>query len=86
MTPNFFQAATLKKIWVEATVKKPQVAPYKNLGRFYRVPFKSLLRVQIKWVNKIHLQSSNTSASILFTFFRQTFLHLSNLRIVKYGA
>ena len=25
--------------------------PYKNLGRFYRVPFKSLLRVQIKRVN-----------------------------------
>ena len=48
MTPNFFQAATLKKIWVEATLKKSQVAPYKNLGRFYRVPFKSLLRVQIK--------------------------------------
>ena len=22
MTPNFFQAATLKKIWVEATLKK----------------------------------------------------------------
>ena len=30
---------------------KSQVAPYKNLGRFYRVPFKSLLRVQIKWVS-----------------------------------
>ena len=24
MTPNFFQAATLKKIWVEATLKKSQ--------------------------------------------------------------
>ena len=32
----------------EATLKKSQVAPYKNLGRFCRVPFKSLLRVQIK--------------------------------------
>ena len=32
MAPKFFQAATLKK----------------NLGRFYRAPFKSLLRVQIK--------------------------------------
>ena len=42
MTPNFFQAATLKKIWVEATLKRTQVAPYKNMGRFYRVPFKSL--------------------------------------------
>ena len=48
MTPNFFQAATLKKIWVEANLKKSQVAPYKNLGKFYRVPFQSLLRVQIK--------------------------------------
>jgi hypothetical protein len=26
MTPNFFQAATLKKIWVESTPKKSQVA------------------------------------------------------------
>ena len=48
MTPNFFQATTLKKIWVEATIKRSQVAPYKNMGRCYRVPFKSLLRVQIK--------------------------------------
>ena len=40
MTPNFFQAATLKKIWVEGTLKKSQVAPYENLGRFYSVPFK----------------------------------------------
>ena len=48
MTPNFFQAATLKKIRVEANLKKSQVAPYKNLGIFYRVPFKSLLKVQIK--------------------------------------
>ena len=44
----FFQAATLKKNWLEATVKKSQVAPYKNLGRFSRVHFKSLLRVQIE--------------------------------------
>ena len=48
MTHNFFQAATLKKIRVEATLKKFQVALYKNLGRFYRVLFKPLLRVQIK--------------------------------------
>ena len=32
MTPNFFQGAP----------------PEKNLGRFYRVPFKSILRIQIK--------------------------------------
>ena len=25
------------------------MAPYKILGRFYRVPFKSLLRMKIKW-------------------------------------
>ena len=37
MTPNFLQAAALKKFWVEATLKKSQVAPFKNLGRFYRV-------------------------------------------------
>ena len=43
--------STLKKIWVDATLKKSKVAPYKDLGRFYRVPFKSLLRVQIKRVN-----------------------------------
>ena len=29
--------------------KKTQVAPYKNLGRFYMVPFKKLLRVQTKF-------------------------------------
>ena len=56
--PNFFQAATLKKIWVEATLKKYQVAPYENLGRFYRVPCNSLLRVQIKQVN-VFQQKSN---------------------------
>ena len=37
-----------EKIWVDATLKKSQVAPKKYLGGFYRVPFKSLLRVQIK--------------------------------------
>ena len=52
MTPNFFPPAKLKKICVEATPKKSQVAPYKNLGRSYRVPFKSLLRVQIKWAKE----------------------------------
>ena len=51
MTPSFFQGVRLKKIWVEATLKKSQVVPYKNLGRFYRVPFKSPLSVQIKRVN-----------------------------------
>ena len=41
MTPNFFQGAHLKKIWVDFTGQILQ-------GRFYRVPFKSILRVQIK--------------------------------------
>ena len=50
MTANFFQATTLKKIWVEATLKIYQAAIYKNLGCFYWVPFKSLLMVQIEWV------------------------------------
>ena len=45
---NFFQATTLKKNLGRSYPKKSQVAPYKNLGRFYRVPYKSLLRVQIK--------------------------------------
>ena len=50
MTPDFFQEATLKKIWVETTLKnlrwhpikiwvddtpkKSQLAPYKKLARF----------------------------------------------------
>ena len=38
-----FKLPPWKKICVEALM-----ALYKNLGRFYRVPFKSLLRVQIK--------------------------------------
>ena len=53
MTPKFFQAATLKKVLVEATLKKFQVVPYKNLGGFYRVFFKSLPRVQIKQANDL---------------------------------
>ena len=43
--------STLKKIWVDAILKIAQVVPYKNLGRFYRVPFKSILRTQIKRAN-----------------------------------
>ena len=46
------QVSNLKKIWVDATLKKSQVEPYKNVGRFYRAPFKSLLRVQIKQIIK----------------------------------
>ena len=42
MIPNFFQGARLKKIWVGFT-------GYILQGTFYRVPFKSILRVQIKW-------------------------------------
>ena len=40
----------MNKIWVDVTMKKSQIEPYENLGRFYRETFKSLLRVQIKWV------------------------------------
>ena len=59
------QVTTLKKIWVDATIKKSQVARYKNLGGFYRVPFKSLLRVQIKQVK----EKSCWLFEILITFF-----------------
>ena len=45
----------MQKIRIDATLKKSQVALYKNLGRFYRVPFKSLLRVQIKRVTVLHI-------------------------------
>ena len=65
MTPNFFQAANLKKIWVEATIKKSQVAPYTNLSRCYRVLFNSLLRVQIKRASvTVPYQSIKIGASI----------------------
>ena len=70
MKPNFFQAATLKKICVEATLKKSQVAPYKNLSRLYRAPFKSLLRVQIKRANDCNLYStlSVSDSAMVVTF------------------
>ena len=40
---QLFSSCPLKKIWVEATLKSPD--------RFCRVPFKSLLRKQIKWAS-----------------------------------
>ena len=51
-TRIFFQGGSLKKV-SRHTYKseKNQVAPSKFLSRFYRVPFKSLLRVQIKRVS-----------------------------------
>ena len=45
------QVSTLKKNLGRCYPKKSQVAPYKFFGIFYRVPFKSPLRVQIKRVN-----------------------------------
>ena len=36
-----------KKIGVDATLKKSQLALYENLGRLYRVPFKPLLRCRV---------------------------------------
>ena len=72
MTPNFFQAATLKKIWVEATLNNSQLKPYKNLGRFYRVSFKSLLSVQIRraivWQTKV---------CCMYLFLHAIILHMS---------
>jgi hypothetical protein len=49
-TQIFFQGGSLKKVGCHAyKSEKNQVSTQKkNLGRFYRVPFKSLLRVQIK--------------------------------------
>ena len=40
--------STLKKVWVDAILIN--LASYTNLGTFYRIPFKSLLREQIKQV------------------------------------
>ena len=37
-----------EKFWIEAAFKKAQEAPHTNLDRFYRAPFKSFFRVQIK--------------------------------------
>ena len=74
MSPNLFQAATLKKIWVEATLKNSQEAPYKNMGRFYRVPFKSLLRVHIKGVNVFQIP---LQVLAVYT------LHTSTAKLVK---
>ena len=46
MTPNFFQVVTLEKIWVEATLKISQVAPYKKCG--YILQSTLQIRVQIE--------------------------------------
>ena len=43
-----FQKSFRNYLTFKCCPKKIQVVPYKNLGRFYRVPFKPLLRVQIK--------------------------------------
>ena len=64
------QVSTLKKIWVDASQKKSQVPPYKKLGRFYRVPFKSLLRVQIKWA----FERGSTEVSLIHHIFTVIFL------------
>ena len=50
---QLFSSSHPKEIWVEATLHKSQVATYKNLGIFCRVPFKSLLKVQIKRVTMV---------------------------------
>ena len=54
LTAYYLEGEQKKRQWVPyknqgmAAPYKNQGAPYKNLGEFYRVPFKSLLRVQIK--------------------------------------
>ena len=71
MVRNFF--AVLQQTGSSTAIKNPsldsQVAPYKILGRFYRVPIKSLLRVQIKWAIDHHNKKAPTffmSGSFLF--------------------
>ena len=59
------KVSTLKKIYVDATLKKFQVEPDKNMGRFYRVPFKSLFRVQIKRMNVFGQYGISCDAHIL---------------------
>ena len=51
-------------VFKEATLKKFQVAPYKNQGRFYVVPFKSLLRVQIKRASLWFVVKNNFSLEL----------------------
>ena len=50
MTPYFFSSCH-PETNLGRSYSKDKATPYKNLGRYYRVPFKSLLRVQIKWVS-----------------------------------
>jgi hypothetical protein len=47
---NFFRLASTQIVF-RKKLCVILMSPYKNLGRFYRVPFESLRRVQIKWVN-----------------------------------
>jgi hypothetical protein len=49
MTTNFFQAAILDRSYPNSKISGGM--PYKNLGRLYRVLFKSFLRAEIKRVN-----------------------------------
>ena len=62
------QVSTLKKIWLDATLKKISggMPPYKNLGTFFRVPFKSLLKVQIKPGNWFNWEGIGISGRELF--------------------
>ena len=72
MTPNFFQAATLKKIWVEVTLKKSQVATYKNLGKY---PSNHFSGVQIKRAS-IRKQSLTTLITLVI-FAKKYFSNLN---------
>ena len=80
MTPNFYQTATLKKLWIEATLKKSQVAPYKNLGRLpCKITYQGVVG---KWANKnVHNPNKQRgwkngfSEMILFLCAHLCFLH-----------
>ena len=76
--------STLKKNLDRCYPKKSQIAPYKNLNRFYRAPFKSLLMVQIilvievatlKWISTYYVNSTVYS-STHFECFHVQFLLL----------
>ena len=63
MKSNFFQAAALKKIWVDGTLKNLRWHPIKIWVDFTGyVPFKSILRVQIKRATMAMIQPPFTSS------------------------
>ena len=51
--------STVEKSGRGGTIEKSRVHLTRNLVRFYRVPFKSLLRVQIKWARVYRMVVKN---------------------------